>query len=190
MIKIYIDTNCYILYAQNKLPRLKEVLNLKTYGKLEILYQPNLRNELLRKISIPQKEKIKIKETLKLLDFRQRPFMIGISRLGGSDYLSRFSNRKVKPDDLTIQEIKNQVLIMMFPAKKTLSESDKEDVELYSEAINLGCEYFITQNVSDFGRVNSSKRQRIENLDSRISPTCKIRTVLEFLEEIKIGKGN
>lgn len=186
MIKIYIDTNCYILYAQDKLPQFKNILNLKIGSKLQILYQPNLKKELLRKISVPRKEKTKIKEILRILDYREKPFVLGSSHLGGSDYLSRFSNKKEKPDDLTIQEVKNQVLIRMFSGKSTLRESDKEDIELYSEAIILGCEYFITENIKDFGKANSEKRQRIENLDVRIKPNCKIGTVSEFLEAIEI----
>lgn len=190
MIKIYVDTNCYILYAQDKLPQFKNILNLKIDDKLQILYQPNLKEELLRKTSVPQKETTKIKEILKLLDYREGPFVLDSSRLGGSDYLSRFSNRKAKPDDITIQEIKNQVLNKMFSGKSILRESDKEDIKLYSEAINLGCGYFITENIRDFGKANSEKRQRIENLDVRIKPNCKLRTVSEFLEEIAIVGGN
>lgn len=186
MIKIYIDTNCYILYSQDKLQQFKFILKLKIDGKLQIIYQPNLREELLRKISVPQKEKTKIKETLRMLDYREGPFVLGSSRLGSPDYLSRFSNRKEKPADLTIQEIKNQVLSAMFQGKSNLRKSDKEDIELYSEAINLGCEYFITENINDFGKTNSEKRRRIENLDTRIKPICKIRTVLEFLEKLRL----
>ncbi len=186
MINIYINSNCYIIYAQDKLSQFKKILDLEESGKAKIFYQPNIKDELLRKPTILQKEKLKITKSLESLDYREAPFTIGISRVGSPDYLSRFSNRKEKSTDVTIQEIKNKISKVIFPNKKFLSNSDKNDIEFYSEAVNLGCEYFITQNTKDFGKAKTKKRREIECFDERVQPICKIRTVDDFLNEIKI----
>lgn len=133
---------------------------------------------------------MKINIILKIIDYRETPFTIGVSRIGGSDYFSRFSNRKEKPNDVTIQEIRNGILKTMFQNKSNLSNSDYEDFKLYSEAVNLGCEYFVTQNTKHFGKEKSKKRQDIENFNIRVKPICKIRTVDEFLREIEIVERN
>jgi hypothetical protein len=186
VIKAYVDSNCYILYAQDKSPLFRKILNLEKNFMIKIFYQPNLKEELLRKPSVPKKEKLRIERNLVPLDYREKPFTIGGSLIGGPAYISRFSNRKEKPTDVTTQEIIEGVRKAMFSAKKSLGNSDNKDIEFYSEAVNLGCDYFITQNTSHFGKSKSKKRQDIENFDKRVKPICKIRTINEFLEEIAI----
>lgn len=183
-MKIYIDANCYILYAQEKLPQLQKILDLKIAGKIEIFYQDILMGQLLPKKDIPHEERNKIEELLNDLDYRGAPFTIGESVIEGSGYIPSFSNRKTEDGELTIGELEITAGKKILLNKQKITDGDRIDVELYKEAVNLGCEYFITENTHDFGKANSEKRRRIENLDPRIKQVCKIRTVDEFIKEV------
>ncbi len=177
MKKVIFDTNNIITFLKNK-NMFKIILKLHKEKKIQVFFDEIIIQEIIKEL---KSEKINNFEKLNnILNFNTSPsdsfITIGEYRIGSSD---RF------PDENF--DIVYKILFSKYFKQSNSSEYFKNtnkrnpeykvkniqnDIKLYHHAINLECNFFITE---DKNFIN--KKERLES----IYPFCKIIKIEEFL---------